>query len=50
MDIASGIDRHLHITFSLHVVDSSLLVSILFREAFSHPYMSFFTRARKRAG
>ena len=35
-------DRHLGITFGLHVVDSSLLVSLLFRQAFSHPYISFF--------
>ena len=32
----------LDITFGLHVVDSSSLVSVLFREAFSHPYISFF--------
>ena len=37
----SGVDRHLDITFGLHVVDSSSLVSILFREAFSHPYIFF---------
>ena len=41
-DVASAIDRHLDITFGLQVVDSSSLVSILFREAFSHPYISFF--------
>ena len=40
-EVASGIDRHLDITFGLHVVDSSSLVSVLFREAFSHPYISF---------
>ena len=34
--------KFLDITFGLHVVDSSLLVSILFREAFSHSYISFF--------
>ena len=42
MDIASGVDKHLDITFGLHVVDSSSLVFVLFREAFSHPYISFF--------
>ena len=34
MDVASGADRHLDITFGLQVV--------LFREMFSHPYISFF--------
>ena len=38
-DLASGADRHLDITFGLQVVESSSLVSILFREAFSHPYI-----------
>ena len=42
MYIASGADRHLDITFGLQVVESSSLVSVLFREAFSHPYISFF--------
>ena len=42
MDVASGVDRHLDITFGLHIVNSSSLVSILFREALSHPYISFF--------
>ena len=41
-DVASGVDRHLDIIFGLHVVDSSSLVFLLFREAFSHPYISFF--------
>ena len=42
MDVAaSGVDRHLDI-FGLHVVDSSSFVSVLFREVFSHPYISFF--------
>ena len=40
--MASGTDRHLDITFGLQVVESSSLVSILFREAFRHPYFSFF--------
>ena len=40
--VASGFDRRLDITFGLHVVDSSSLVSVLFREAFSHPYISIF--------
>ena len=39
-DVASGADRHLDITFGLQVVDS--LVSIVFREALNHPYISFF--------
>ena len=42
MDVVSGIDRHLDITFGLHVVDSSSLVSVHFRESFRHPYISFF--------
>ena len=33
---------HLDITFGLQLVESSSLVSLLFREAFSHPYISFF--------
>ena len=41
-DVASGADRHLDITFGMQVVDSSSLVSVLFREAFNHPYISFF--------
>ena len=40
--VASGVDRHLDITFGLQVVESSSLVSVLFREAFNHPYISFF--------
>ena len=43
MDVASGIvDRYLDITFRMHVVDSSSLVSVLFREAFNQHYISFF--------
>ena len=42
MYVASGSDRHLDITFGLHVVESSSLVSVLFREAFNHSYISFF--------
>ena len=42
MDVASGLDWHLDITFRLQVVDSSSLVSVLFREEFSQPYISFF--------
>ena len=34
MDVASGADRHLDITFGLQVVESSSLVSVLFREVF----------------
>ena len=41
-DVTSGADRHLDITFGLLVVESSSLVSVLFREAFNHPYISFF--------
>ena len=33
---------HLDITFGLQVVESSSLVSVLFREALNHPYISFF--------
>ena len=40
--MTSGADRHLDITFGLQVVESLSLVSVLFREAFSHPYISFF--------
>ena len=42
MDVASGADRHLDITFGLQVVESSSLVSVLFREVFNHHYISFF--------
>ena len=41
-DVASGADKHLDITFGLQVVESSSLVSVPFREAFNHPYISFF--------
>ena len=41
-DVALGTDRHLDISFGLQVVESSSLVSILFREVFSRPYISFF--------
>ena len=40
-DVASGADRYLDITFGLQVVESSSLLSVLFREEFSHPYISF---------
>ena len=36
MDVASGADRHL------------LFVSVLFREAISHPYISFFSFTSKK--
>ena len=36
------VDRHLDITFGLHIIDSSSLVFVIFREVFSHPYISFF--------
>ena len=39
--LASGADRHLDITLGLQVVESSSLVSDLFREAFNHPYIFF---------
>ena len=35
-------DRHLDITFEMQVVESSFLVSLPFREALNHPYISFF--------
>ena len=41
-DVASGADRHLDITFGLQKVESSSFISVLFREMFSHPYISFF--------
>ena len=40
--MASGTDRYLDITFRFQVVEISSFVSVLFREAFSHPYISFF--------
>ena len=43
-DVALGADRHLDITFGL---ESSSLVCVLFREAFSHPYISFFPFSSK---
>ena len=33
---------HLGITFGLQLVESSSVVSVLFREVFDHPYISFF--------
>ena len=42
VQVISGADRHLDITFGLQVVESSSLVSVLFREALNHPYISFF--------
>ena len=41
MDVASGADRHLDITFGLQVVESSSLVSILFREVLTIPTSPF---------
>ena len=41
MYIASGVERHLDVTLGLQIVESSSLVSVLFNEAFSHPYISF---------
>ena len=46
--MSSGIDRQLDITFGFHVVESSSLVSVHLREAFSHPYISFFHLLVKR--
>ena len=45
--IASGIDRHPDRTEFIsdcryRVIESSSLVPVVFREAFSHPYISFF--------
>ena len=42
MDVASGADRHLGITFGLQAVESSSHVSIIFREALIHLYITFF--------
>ena len=47
MDVASGTDRHFDITFGLQVVENSSLVSVLFREALSHHYISFFLFTNK---
>ena len=42
-DVASGADRHLDIIDCRYrVVESSSLVSVLLREAFSHPTSPFF--------
>ena len=46
-DVASGIDRHpdrteIDFADSYRVIESSSLVPVLFREVFSHPYISFF--------
>ena len=46
-DVASSTDRYLDITFRLQVVESLSLVPILFRKAFSHPYISFFSFTSK---
>ena len=37
----NGLKWHFDITFGLQVVESSSLVSLLFREAFNHPYIFF---------
>ena len=39
---SSGADRHLDITFGLQVVESSSLVSVLFKEAFRHSLVNGF--------
>ena len=41
MDVTSDCDRHLEVTFGIQVVESSSLVSVLFREVSSHSYISF---------
>ena len=41
-DVASGADRHLDITFGLQEIERFSPVFVLFREAFNHPYISFF--------
>ena len=46
-DVASGIDRHpdrteIYFRLRYRVIESSSLVPVLFREVFSHPYISFF--------
>ena len=38
---SSGADKHFDITLGLQVVESSPLVSVLFRDAFSHPTNGF---------
>ena len=47
MDVASGIDRHpdrTEIDFRLQIQGNRKLIPcpVLFREVFSHPYISFF--------
>ena len=46
-DVSSGIDWHpdrteIYFNCSYRVIESSSLVPLLFREVFSHPYISFF--------
>ena len=45
-DVASGIDRHpdrteIHFRLQIQGIESTSLVSVLFREVFSHHYISF---------
>ena len=46
MEVASGTDRHLEILLfwiaCTYIVESPSLISVRFREVFSHPYISFF--------
>ena len=46
-NVASGADRHLDLPFGLQLGESSSFVSVLFREAFNHPYISFFSFTSK---
>ena len=41
MYVASGADRHLDITFGVHLVESSSLLSVLFREHLTIPTTFF---------
>ena len=46
-DVPSGIDRHpdrteIDFRLQIQVIERSSLVPVLFREVFSHPYISFF--------
>ena len=42
MDVASGVDRHIDITFGLQLVKSSSLVSVLLEKCLTIPTSPFF--------
>ena len=42
MDVASGTDRHLDMTFGLHVVESSSLVFVLLEKRLTIPTSPIF--------